>query len=181
MPVPPGGASQVRGLGSRNSGGNSPSRESPPRGTRTSGASYRPGRSEAPLDRLPSSNAAAEWTLDPVIVLSPTGEITGWNAQAERLFGRSSAEVAGARLAETVIAPRQRALFEPSWRHLLESAGPASLHHSLETIATDREGREFPVELTVAGLGSGAGFQAHARDITERRHGEAVARAIVEG
>ncbi|PYN42904.1 MAG: hypothetical protein DMD95_15425 [Candidatus Rokuibacteriota bacterium] len=113
--------------------------------------------------------------LDAVITIDEEGRITGWNAQAERTFGWSREEVLGRVLAETIIPQRYRAGHEEGLRRYRASGQGPVVNRRLELSALHRDGREFPVELSISpvSLAGGTTFSAFVRDITERKQAEA--------
>jgi PAS domain S-box-containing protein len=113
--------------------------------------------------------------LDAVVTIDLDGRITGWNAQAERSFGWSRGEVLGRILAETIIPPRHRSAHEAGLRRYRASGLGSVVNRRLELSALHRDGREFPVELSISPVSTAAGttFSAFVRDITERRRVEA--------
>ena len=123
--------------------------------------------------------------LDAIITMNPAGMITAWNSQAESTFGWGEAEAVGGSLSDLIIPPQHREAHEKGIaRFLVTGEGPI-LRKRIEITALHRDGREFPVELTVCPMRKGGDwhFSAFVRDLTERRRGEeAQARlaAIVE-
>jgi PAS domain S-box-containing protein len=113
--------------------------------------------------------------LDAVITIDEDGRVTGWNAQAERTFGWSREEVLGRVLAETIIPPRYRAAHAEGLRRYRASGQGPVVNRRLELSALHRDGREFPVELSISpvSLAGGTTFSAFVRDITERKQAEA--------
>lgn len=108
--------------------------------------------------------------LDGVVTMSEAGLITDWNAQAERMFGWSSAEAVGQRMSHMIIPQRYRDAHDRGLTHfLLTGEGPV-LNTRIEITALRRDGAEFPVELSIspARLGSEWTFSAFLRDLTER-------------
>jgi PAS domain S-box-containing protein len=112
--------------------------------------------------------------LDAVVTMDTQGVITGWNTQAEVIFGWSRAEACGRRVSETIIPERRREAHERGLRHFLATGEGAVLKQRIEMTALARDGREFPVELSVTPLKLGQTwiFSAFIRDITERKQGE---------
>ena len=113
--------------------------------------------------------------LDAVITIDEDGRVTGWNAQAERTFGWTREEVLGRVLAETIIPPRYRAAHTEGLRRYRASGQGPVVNRRLELSALHRDGREFPVELSISpvSLAGGTTFSAFVRDITERKQAEA--------
>lgn len=124
-----------------------------------------------------------ETVLDAVVVISPTGHVTGWNAVAEDVFGWSAAEAMGQQLSLLVIPPQHRLAHEEGMARIVGGAPPRVLNRRIEITALARDGREFPVELSITTAMTAAGpvFVGFLRDITARRRGEeALQRQAIE-
>ncbi|HLF96580.1 MAG TPA: PAS domain-containing protein [Methylococcaceae bacterium] len=105
-------------------------------------------------------------SFDAVIGIDANGVVNDWNAQAEALFGFRRDEALGQRLSRLIMPPRYRDAHEAGLRHYVGTSEAPMLNRRIETFAQHRDGREFPVELTVAPLGHGASatFIAFVRD-----------------
>ncbi|HEX8609973.1 MAG TPA: response regulator [Telluria sp.] len=118
---------------------------------------------------------------DAFIALGVDGCITDWNTEAERTFGWSAAEAIGRRLSELIIPPAQREAHEVGFARFTSSGTGPVINNRLEVTALHRDGREIPIEMSVAAFHNGDGFVANAfvRDISERRRlaGDIAARA----
>ena len=112
--------------------------------------------------------------LDAVITIDAGGVITGWNAQAEQVFGWPRAEAMGRKLDETIIPQAFRADHRRGLAHYLQTGEGPVLNTRLEIVALRRGGAEFPIELAIVPMHSqeGLSFSAFVRDITERRQDE---------
>ncbi|MCL4209966.1 MAG: PAS domain S-box protein [Phycisphaeraceae bacterium] len=127
--------------------------------------------------------AIIDTALDAVITIDERGRITGWNREAERMFGYRSSEVLGSTLDEKIIPPAHRSAHREGLRRYLETGEQRVLNRRIELTAIDRTGREFPVELAIchAGRGDHHFFSAFLRDISERKRGvEALRKAMLE-
>lgn len=109
--------------------------------------------------------------LDAVLSIDEQGRITEWNAQAETMFGWLREEAIGRCLSETLIPMQYRAAHEEGLRHFLRTGEGAILNRRVEITALHRNGREFPVELSVVPyrFGETWWFSGFIRDITERK------------
>ncbi|MFM9963457.1 MAG: response regulator [Planctomycetaceae bacterium] len=109
--------------------------------------------------------------LDAVITMNSAGDIIGWNAQAESMFGWSRSEALGQSLSETIVPPEHREAHNRGLQHFLKTGEGPVLNNRIEISAMHRDGREFPSELTVcpAKVGDGYLFSAFVRDITEQK------------
>jgi two-component system sensor histidine kinase/response regulator len=115
-----------------------------------------------------------EAALDAYIAMDSGGIVTDWNAQAEATFGWLHSEATGQRLSHMIIPKQYRDAHERGLRHFLASGEGPVLNKRIEITALNRDGREFPVELTISVIG-GVGtrrFVAFVRDISERKRAE---------
>jgi diguanylate cyclase (GGDEF)-like protein/PAS domain S-box-containing protein len=109
--------------------------------------------------------------LDAHVVMDSHGRITEWNAQAEAMFGWRRDEIVGKELADTLIPPALRDMHRTGLSHYLKTGDGPILGRRVELEALRKNGLTFPVELTVAPIGTSEGpsFSAFLRDISERR------------
>jgi diguanylate cyclase (GGDEF)-like protein/PAS domain S-box-containing protein len=109
--------------------------------------------------------------LDAHIVMNARGKITEWNAPAEAMFGWQREEVLGKELADTIVPPAVRDAHRKGLGHYLKTGEGPILNRRVELEAMRKNGVTFPVELTVAPIGTadGPAFSAFLRDISERR------------
>lgn len=115
-----------------------------------------------------------EVSLDAVITMDSHGNISGWNPQAEAIFGRPQQEVLGNPLADMVIPERYREAHRASLSRYLNSGESNVLNRRVEINAIHADGHEFPVEVSITPIRTGkeVAFSAFVRDITDRRHAE---------
>jgi len=112
--------------------------------------------------------------LDGVITIDSAGLITGWNRQAETIFGWSQQEAVGQPLVTTIIPFRYHAAHERGLKRFLATGEGVMVNRRIEITALHREGHEFPVELTISPIRSEGTwlFNAFVRDITARKRME---------
>ncbi|MGB6429656.1 MAG: response regulator [Candidatus Acidiferrales bacterium] len=112
--------------------------------------------------------------LDSFIESDPEGIVTDWNAQAEATFGWSHAEAVGQSLYETIVPSRHHAERKQIVAELLASGEGSGMRKRVETTRLSRNGREFPIELSMSVIRAGEvlRFGAFLRDITERKRAE---------
>src|SRR6266849_2864517 len=115
-----------------------------------------------------------ETALDAFVGTDSNGLITDWNAQAETIFGWPRSETIGQVLAQVIVPGLYPDAHIQGLRHFLASGEGPVLNKRLETTALHRDGREFPVELTISAIRTGEArrFAAFVRDITERKRSE---------
>lgn len=116
--------------------------------------------------------------LDAVITMDAAGLITDWNTQAEAIFGWSYQEIIGRCLSDTIIPDQYREAHQRGLKHFLAMGEGPMLNKRVETMALHRDGREFPIELSISPLRLGENiiFSAFVRDITRRKQDEAALR-----
>ena len=112
--------------------------------------------------------------LDAVVMIDSEGAITGWNRQADRIFGWSLEEILGQPITSTIIPLRHRNAHTQGLKHFLETGNGPFMNRMVETHALHRDGHEFPVELSLAAVMTEGKpeFSAFIRDITERKRAE---------
>jgi diguanylate cyclase (GGDEF)-like protein/PAS domain S-box-containing protein len=115
-----------------------------------------------------------ETSTEAFIAMNAEGVVTEWNRQAEATFGWSREEAIGRRLVDTIIPPSYREAHEAGLARYRATGEGSVLGRRLELEGRHRDGREFPIELTIWALGAGAdlSFNALLHDISERRRTE---------
>ena len=109
--------------------------------------------------------------LDAVITMDAAGAVTGWNPQAESTFGWDRDQVMGRLMSDLIVPERYREAHAKGLRRYLATGREMVLRKRLELSALNRDGREFPVELSITPIGTGESqsFSAFVRDITGRK------------
>jgi PAS domain S-box-containing protein len=102
------------------------------------------------------------------------GIITGWNKQAEEIFGWTLPEALGRRMSETIIPLQYRLPHERGLEHFFKTGEGPVLNKRIEITGLRRDGTEFPIELSITPLKSGDTwtFSSFVRDISERKRAE---------
>ena len=124
-----------------------------------------PGESE------PLLRALLDAALDAFILIDNSGVILQWNRQAESVFGWESSEAIGRTLTETIIPQRYHERHAQGLARFAATGEGRLLNRRIEITARNRDGREFPIELTIAPVRQGDTqlFGAFVRDITDRK------------
>jgi diguanylate cyclase (GGDEF)-like protein/PAS domain S-box-containing protein len=115
-------------------------------------------------------------SIDAVVQMDFDGYITGWNHQAEKIFGWRAEEILEQTITQTIIPERYRDAHEKGMKRFLESGKTTVINSLIEIHALHRDGHEFPIELSVSVIDSAdlQEFNAYIRDISERKHAETV-------
>ncbi len=117
------------------------------------------------------TRAILSTSLDAVITINAMDEVTGWNQHAEVIFGWSSDEAMGARLAELIIPEKYRRQHLDGIKNFLDTGEGKALNSRMEVTALKKNGDEFPVELTIAPIivDGKPSFSAFIRDMSEQK------------
>lgn len=119
-------------------------------------------------------DTVVENALDAFVLIDSQGLIAGWNKLAEKTFGWSKAEAMGKALQTLIIPPAYRDQHLRGMGRFLASGEHLILNKRIEINALDRQGREFPIELSVTPIKTENGylFASFIRDITEKKQSE---------
>ena len=111
---------------------------------------------------------------DAFVAMDAAGLITAWNRQAVTTFGWSYKEAIGRTLAELIIPPRYREAHTQGLARFLATGEGPVLGQRIEIEALQRDGHEFPVELSITAIRDKRSyfFSAFLHDITRRRQAE---------
>ena len=112
-----------------------------------------------------------ETSRDAFVGMDSTGAIADWNAKAAETFGWTRDEVLGKRVSDVLVPERYREAHENGLRRFLSTGEGAVLNKRVEVAGLHRDGREFPLELTISAMPWGKTylFSAVLRDITEQK------------
>ena len=113
-------------------------------------------------------------SLDAVVGMNQHGQIIEWSNQAEETFGWSREQALATPLADLIIPERYRSKHLAGLERYQRTGEGPVLGKRLELEACARDGREFPIEISITPVTTTAGevFSAFIRDITERRTAE---------
>jgi len=112
--------------------------------------------------------------LDAIICINNEGFITVWTPQAEKIFGWKEQEVLGKSLSQTIIPLHYREKHIDGLINYRNSRESKIMNRLIELTALNKEGKEFPVELSITPIiqDETEFFCAFIRDITERKEAE---------
>ncbi|WP_374563611.1 CHASE domain-containing protein [Ideonella sp.] len=111
----------------------------------------------------------AESASEAIVIVDSAGRVRSWNGAAQAIFGHTEAQMRDQALARLVPARDQPALREGLLR--VQAGLPAhALGHAMQLTGLHADGREFPIELSLASWDSAGGrfCSGIIRDITER-------------
>ncbi|HSE43199.1 MAG TPA: PAS domain S-box protein, partial [Acidobacteriota bacterium] len=120
--------------------------------------------------------------LDAVITIDSSGVITGWNKQAESLFGWNREEAVGKLLTQTIIPKRYREAHRAGLQRFMETGKSSIINQRVEVSALHRKGHEIMVELSISPMQSdkSISFSAFLRDITENKKSQTQQAALYQ-
>jgi len=112
--------------------------------------------------------------LDAIICIDLDGFITVWTPQSEKIFGWSEEEATGKRLSDLIIPFQYRKMHEEGLARYREKGEGPVLNRLMEITAINKQGKEFPIELSITPIRRGE-FDfccAFIRDITLRKQAQ---------
>ena len=115
-----------------------------------------------------------ETAHDAFVGIDDAGHVVAWNSQAETTFGWIASDAVERLLSELIIPDRFVAQHTAGLSHFLAMEQGPVVNERVEMTVKHRDGREFPVELTISPLrlGNRYLFNAFIRDITVRNESE---------
>ncbi len=123
-------------------------------------------------ERFRSFAASAQ---DAIVLLDSDGAISYWNEAAEKIFGHSSQEILGKKADEALVPEPYREAFRKGFLQIRPGGENPGGGNRLELTAVRKDGREFPVEVSVSALQlrKKQAILGNFRDISERKEAEA--------
>jgi PAS domain S-box-containing protein len=127
---------------------------------------------EALIEKEDYLNQIINNAPDAVIVINEKNIITLWNPKTEEIFGWKAEEVLGLNLSDIIIPTQYRDGHREGMKRLLKTGEPRILNKTLELAALNKEGKEFPISLTVSQAVQHGDklFISFIRDITLEKH-----------
>jgi PAS domain S-box-containing protein len=86
---------------------------------------------------------------DAYVSIDAAGAVLAWNPAAERLFGYPAAEALGRQVADLIIPQRYRDAHNAGLTRINAGGRSHLSGHRIELAAHDRDGHEFPIEMTL--------------------------------
>ncbi|MGR9012851.1 MAG: PAS domain S-box protein [Gammaproteobacteria bacterium] len=112
--------------------------------------------------------------LDGIVSMDHSGDVIGWNAQAERIFGYSAEQALGCKLMDLIVPSGSREKHRQGLSRFMMTEVSNIIGTRLEITSLRADGSEFPIELTIGALkqNDSYSFSAYVRDITGRKLAE---------
>ncbi|MDH5613173.1 MAG: EAL domain-containing protein [Gammaproteobacteria bacterium] len=119
-------------------------------------------------------NTVIETALDAVVQMNANGVITGWNNQAEKMFGWPHEQAIGQLLSETIIPPSYREAHKQGLARFLASGKGDILNSRIEMLGLHHDGHEFPIELSITSVNVSGEYEFNGfiRDITRQKESD---------
>ncbi|QKQ27227.1 EAL domain-containing protein [Candidatus Reidiella endopervernicosa] len=120
------------------------------------------------------TRAIVSSSLDAIITADANGIITGWNEQASTIFGWSEQDTLGEVLSNLIVPERLREAHNHGLQRAAASSQVHELNRRVEVVGLNRDGQEFPVELSITTfyIDGEIAFTAFIRDISDRKAAE---------
>ncbi len=111
---------------------------------------------------------------DAIMMLDDDGNVSYWNAAAEKIFGYSAEEIMGRELHTSLAPQRFHAGFHKGFSHFLKTGEGPIVGKTVEMEGLRKDGTEFPLEVSLSAIKRGGKWHAVGivRDITERKQAE---------
>jgi PAS domain S-box-containing protein len=131
-------------------------------------------RTQAQRDSERMAQSIIDTALDAFVQADEAGTITGWNSQAEAVFGWSRREAIGQNVGELLLQAARRPQYLERRQKLMADAQDAAVGLRFQEELVRRDGKVIKVEVAMTALhrGGACTFNAFVRDITERLAGE---------
>ncbi|MBX9808241.1 MAG: PAS domain S-box protein, partial [Flavobacteriaceae bacterium] len=113
-------------------------------------------------------------SLNAIVTIDNTGVITFWNHQAEIIFGWKRKEAIGKKLSETIMPPQHMSAHNKGIKHYMKTGEGSVLNKELELTALNKNGNEFPIEITIIPIDENdqVFFCAFIQDVSEKNEAE---------
>ena len=108
--------------------------------------------------------------LDGIIMLDHLGVVSFFNPAAEKIFGYTAKEIIGRRLHDLLVPEAAHDQYRSAFANFQETGHGKAIGRTLEMVAKKKDGRLFPVELSVSAMQLQGQWHSIGivRDITQR-------------
>ncbi len=119
---------------------------------------------------------------DAILMMEPNGLLCFYNRAAESIFGWTAQEAIGKNLHHFLAPDHYQPAYENGLLHFRDTGEGTVLDRTLELTALRKDGTEFPIEISIAGVQLRGKWHAVGivRDITRRRRAEETLRESEE-
>ncbi len=113
-------------------------------------------------------------SLDAIILMDRDGRCIEFNQAAVSMFGYAREDAVGRPVGELVVPPAARDAHNAGMHRYVSTGVSTVLNHHVELTAMRADGTEFPVEVAIVPIHSGADqvFAGYIRDISARQNAE---------
>ncbi|MDX6650995.1 MAG: hypothetical protein QOJ97_2946 [Solirubrobacteraceae bacterium] len=120
------------------------------------------------------TRAIIDTASDGFVAADQDGRIIAFNPKAEEMSGYRRDDVLGKPLSATLVPERLRAAFDSELASFVRTGQSPLVNHPIEFVGMHRDGREFPIEMTIAPMREADGWvlNSFVRDITERKRAD---------
>ncbi|MFC3457405.1 PAS domain S-box protein [Massilia haematophila] len=117
------------------------------------------------------TRAIIDTALDAFVGVDAAGNIIDWNPRAEEIFGWTRDEALGRSVSSLMIPQRYRDAHDRGIERFSIAGSTGVVGKRLQLVARRRNGKEFPVEMTIGLVNEGEShfFGAFMQDISERK------------
>ncbi len=118
--------------------------------------------------------AITDSAQDAIVLMGPEGEIAYWNPMAESIFGYTAEEIVGKDLHNILAPARYHEQHLKAFQHFQQTGRGDAIGKTIELSALDRDGREFPISLSLSAVSLQNRWHAVGivRDITRQKDAE---------
>ena len=118
--------------------------------------------------------AITDSAQDAIVMMDPKGLVGYWNPAAERVFGYTSAEAIGQDLHALFVPARYGDVFRSAFPEFQQTGHGPAVGRTLDMEARRRDGREFPIQLSLSAVHIHGGWHAVGvvRDATETKRAQ---------
>ncbi len=116
-------------------------------------------------------NSITTSAQDGIIVIDHDGNVIFWNDSAETIFGYSAEEIIGKNFHDTIAPEKYQQSYRKGYNEFRKTGTGAVVGKTLELSALSKDGKEFPVELSLSATKINNNWHGVGiiRDITERK------------
>ncbi|MEQ1742745.1 MAG: EAL domain-containing protein, partial [Candidatus Nitrotoga sp.] len=120
---------------------------------------------------------------DAVVLMNSEGILTGWNGEAEKIFGWAREEAIGYMLHDRIIPAQYRNAHIQGLKHFLASGEGPVLSKRIEIVGLHSDGHEFAIELAISPVKQKDKYEfcAFIHDITARKETQSLLLRAKEG